>query len=687
MIFSREQGNGFHAEAVFSDCSAQFVTPCEPEIYDTITIKLRVGRGNADKVHILTEDEAVPMKCVRQSEDFEWYEGRVELGDSTLHYLFRIGYQGKYRFYDCQGLSDEPREACCFRITPGFHTPDWAKGAVMYQIFVDRFCNGDPSNDVQDNEYYYLNQPSREVNDWHSYPKTMDVQSFYGGDLKGILKRLDYLQELGVEVLYLNPIFVSPSNHKYDIQDYDYIDPHYGMIVKDEREGLAPGDTCNRHSKQYVTRVTSLENLEASNEYFVHFVEEVHKRGMKVILDGVFNHCGSFNKWLDREEIYTGAEGFEPGAYVSEESPYVSFFDFKEHDWPKNGHYDGWWGHATLPKLNYEASPKLYSYIMRIARKWVSPPYNADGWRLDVAADLGHSPEFNHKFWREFRANVKAANPNAIILAEHYGDPAEWLHGDQWDSVMNYDAFMEPVTWFLTGMQKHSDEFRPEMIGNSKAFVDAMRHYMARFQQPSLLVAMNELSNHDHSRFLTRTNRQVGRIATAGPRAAEEGVDVSVMRQAVLMQMTWPGAPTVYYGDEAGLCGWTDPDNRRTYPWGREDQQLIAFHKEIIRIHKNFSALRTGSLMLLLAVPDVLSYARFNEEEALVVVVNSSEQERSITIPVWKLELPKNGAMVRLMHTDAYGFWPDARIYHPENGMLQITLSPKSGVLLKDLPM
>ncbi len=687
MIFLHEQENGFNEEAVFSDCTAQFVTPCEPEIYDTITIKLRIGRGNADKVHILTDDEAVPMKSVRESGDFEWYEGKVELSDSALHYIFRIEYQGKFRFYDRRGLSGDLREDCCFVMTPGFHTPDWAKGAVMYQIFVDRFCNGDPSNDVRDNEYYYLGQPSCEVNDWHSYPKMMDVQSFYGGDLKGIVKRLDYLQDLGVEVLYLNPIFVSPSNHKYDIQDYDYIDPHYGVIVKDEREGLAPGDTCNRHSKQYVTRVTSLENLEASNEYFVHFVEEVHKRGMKVILDGVFNHCGSFNKWLDREEIYSDAEGFAAGAYVSEESPYVSFFDFRENDWPRNEHYSGWWGHATLPKLNYEASPKLYNYIMRIARKWVSPPYNVDGWRLDVAADLGHSPEFNHKFWHEFRANVKAANPNAIILAEHYGDPGEWLKGDQWDSVMNYDAFMEPVTWFLTGMQKHSDEFRLDMIGNSKAFVDAMRYYMARFQQPSLLVAMNELSNHDHSRFLTRTNRKVGRTATAGPEAAEQGVDVTVMRQAVMMQMTWPGAPTIYYGDEAGLCGWTDPDNRRTYPWGREDKELIAFHKEMIRIHKNYPSLRTGSLMLLLAEQDVLSYARFTDDEFVITVVNSSAEEKKASLPVWKLGLPKNGTIVRLLHTDEYGYWLDARIYHPGNGMLELTLAPKSGVLLKDLPM
>ena len=147
------------------------------------------------------------------------------------------------------------------------------------------------------------------------------------------------------------------------------------------------------------------------------------------------------------------------------------------------------------------------------------------------------------------------------MLAEHYGDPTEWLKGDQWDTVMNYDAFMEPLTWFLTGVEKHSDEYRGDLIGNADAFFGSMRHYMTRFNTQSLQVAMNELSNHDHSRFLTRTNHQVGRISSRGADAANEGVNKNLFRMAVLMQMTWPGAPTIYYGDEAGLCGWTDPDS------------------------------------------------------------------------------------------------------------------------------
>ena len=293
---------------------------------------------------------------------------------------------------------------------------------------------------------------------------------------------------------------------------------------------------------------------------------------MKIILDGVFNHCGSFNKWLDKERIYEQSEDYEKGAYVSADSPYRSFFRFNnEHEWPYNEFYEGWWGHNTLPKLNYEQSPELKEYILNIGRKWVREPYNVDGWRLDVAADLGFTEEYNHKFWKEFRAAVKAERPDALILAEHYGDTSRWLGGDEWDTVMNYDAFMEPITWFLTGMEKQSDSRRDDLYGNAEAFKNSMIYNMAHMPGPSLQTAMNELSNHDHSRFLTRTNRRVGRMNTLGSDAASQGIDKGVMREAVVMQMTWVGAPTVYYGDEAGVCGFTDPDNRRTYPWGKED--------------------------------------------------------------------------------------------------------------------
>ena len=171
-----------------------------------------------------------------------------------------------------------------------------------------------------------------------------------------------------------------------------------------------------------------------------------------------------------------------------------------------------------------------------------------------------------------------------------------WLQGDEWDTVMNYDAFMEPVSWFLTGMEKHSDEFNQGLLGNSESFIGAMKYHMPAFYAPSLYTAMNELDNHDHSRFLTRTNHRVGRVANVGPYAAAENTNKAVLREAVVIQMTWPGAPTLYYGDEAGQVGFTDPDNRRTYPWGQEDQELIRFYKEIIAVHRRFPVLAMGSL-------------------------------------------------------------------------------------------
>ena len=684
----------FNPQALFADGTEFYRCPAEPDPYDRVRLRLRCARENLDSVILVFNDERIEMEKLYNDRLFDYYETFVQLGMEQVFYYFEIHCGQMTCYYNNVGLCNSVEEYYNFTMTPGFHTPDWAKGAVFYQIYVDRFYNGDRSNDVEDDEYFYIGEGTSKVTDWNKYPAAMGVREFYGGDIAGVMQKLDYLQELGVEVLYLNPIFVSPSNHKYDIQDYDYVDPHFGRIVKDEGEVLQRDENGNlkadptypnKSASRYICRVTDKENLEASNQLFAEFVEEVHRRGMKVILDGVFNHCGSFNKWLDRECIYENAPGYEKGAYVAEDSPYNTFFKFRERQWPYNPHYDGWWGHDTLPKLNYEESPSLFEYIMHVGRKWVSPPYNVDGWRLDVAADLGQSGEYNHYFWKEFRRNVKEANPDALVLAEHYGDPTEWLKGDEWDTVMNYDAFMEPLTWFLTGVEKHSDEYRQDQLGNPDSFFGSMRHFMTRFHTQSLLVAMNELSNHHHSRFLTRTNRKVGRTAYLGPEAAGEGIDKSVMRLAVMIQMTWPGAPTIYYGDEAGLCGWTDPDNRRAYPWGSEDQELIDFHKEIIRIHKDYQALKTGSILFLHGQYSFISYGRFDEQDKFVIAINSGEQPVSIDLPVWRLGMTEDNRMARLINTSQDGFSLETAMYNIENGILHLNCPPKYGVVIKNL--
>ncbi|MBS6279530.1 MAG: glycoside hydrolase family 13 protein [Lachnospiraceae bacterium] len=674
-------------QALFCDGTAAYVIPSEPKERETIRLRFRTAKDDIDCVRLITGNVGYDMEKESSWGLFDYYAISWKLGEEPFSYCFQVEKGEELCYYGRCGVSKERKSFYDFRIVPGFSTPDWAKGAVMYQIFTDRFYNGDPSNDVEDREYYYIGDYSSRVKDWNKYPAAMGVREFYGGDLRGVIEKLDYLQDLGVEVLYFNPLFVSPSNHKYDIQDYDYIDPHYGVIVDDGGAVLPEGVTENRQATKYQRRTGSFKNLEASNELFIQLVEELHRRGMKIILDGVFNHCGSFNKWMDRERIYEGQDTYAPGAYVSADSPYRSYFRFfqeKPGDWPYNGNYDGWWGHDTLPKLNYEESTKLENYILQIGRKWVSPPYNVDGWRLDVAADLGRSNEYNHYFWKKFRRAVKDANPNALILAEHYGDPGEWLQGDEWDTVMNYDAFMEPVTWFLTGMEKHSDEAREELLGNADNFVGSIQHHMANMLTPSLQVAMNELSNHDHSRFLTRTNHIVGRVEHLGPEAAEAYVNPAVMREAVVMQMTWPGAPTVYYGDEAGVCGFTDPDNRRTYPWGHEDQEMLAFHKEMIRIHKEFPALRTGSLKILCWDENILAYGRFLEEPIIVIINNRSELAE-VTVPVWCAEVAERCSMVRLMYSYLDGYTMEYEEYLVRNGDLVVNMGAHSALVLKAL--
>jgi len=268
-------------------------------------------------------------------------------------------------------------------------------------------------------------------------------------------------------------------------------------------------------------------------------------------------------------------------------------------------------------------------------------------------------------------------------LAEHYGNPKDWLQGDEWDTVMNYDAFMEPLTWYLTGMEKHSDRQRTEYCGNAEHFVGTMKYQMMNLHTPSLLTSMNELSNHDHSRFLTRTNRMVGRVSHLGHEAASKYVNEAIMRQAVAMQMTWIGAPTVYYGDEAGVCGFTDPDNRRTYPWGKENKDLLDFHKAAIRIHKESSALRQGSLEILYGANNVVSYARFNESEKIVVVVNRGEAKKYVEIPVWRAEVPMKTEMEQLIYSFEDGYSTDVVLLPVDEGNLTIEMGKNSVAILR----
>lgn len=621
----------------------------------------------------LDKEKIAYMKQKGFPGNFDYYTAKFTVNNRCFYHYELIDWDGQTVYYNWKtwGRNLESERSLFyqydfqynFQIVPDMIIPNWATNSLNYQVYIDRFYNGDKTNDVVDWEW--MNRPNESpkklspeekeyvytAKDWNDFPDVYDVNKFYNGDLEGLRKKLKYLKSIGVSCLYLNPIFLSPSNHKYNIQNYEYIDPHIGRIVRDADGVLDKDSVSNIESKKYVERITNQANLDASNELFIRLVEEAHKNGIRIILDGVFNHCSSFNPWLDRGSFYANATGVEKGAYLNQNSPYHNYFLFHENKMRYNDSYDAWAGFDTLPKLYYEGSKELEDYIMNIAKKWISPPYNADGWRIDVAADLGCSREYNHYFWRRFREEVKKANRDAIIIAEYYGDPASYLEGDEWDSIMGYRSFMEQVGYFFTGMDKHCNFDKDNSkYGNAGLLMDTMRWEMSRMPIQSLLCQFNQISNHDHARFLTRTKGEKGRIETNGSSSANLGINPGIYKEATVFMYTWYGMPTIYYGDEVGLAGWTDPDNRRPYPWGREDLEFLCFHKSLNDICKKYRSLRDGSLRPIKIEENLLSYARINDEEISLVVFNNRDNKHleNIKIDVWMLGIP-DGAKMKIV--------------------------------------
>ncbi|OON88064.1 alpha-glycosidase [Oribacterium sp. C9] len=674
-------------DSLYTAGTDDYRSPAEQNPGDTVKIRFRTKYQDVDSVYIYfhESDTKDRMRRIFSDDYFDFYEYQIVVGNAMLSYSFFIEKQGEELHYNQLGVSADMNPQLAFHLMPGFHVPDWVKGAIMYQIFIDRFYDGDKSNNVKNNEYIYLGRAVKGIENWETPVEPFDVHRFYGGDLQGVMDKLDYIQYLGVQVIYFNPLFVSPSNHKYDIQDYDHIDPHIGKIVKDGGSVVEDWETDNARATKYSVRTTHLDNLEASDRLFLKFVQECHKRGMRVIIDGVFNHCGSYNKWMNKSNFYNykdKSNDYQAGAYQLKDSPYHNYFAFGDNSdeaWPKNNTYEKWWGNDTLPKLNYEGSKELEDKILAVGKKWVSPPYNVDGWRLDVAADLGHTGDYNHLFWKRFRKTVKEANPDAVILAEHYGDPFWWLQGDEWDTIMNYDAFMEPITWFLTGMEKHSDSRDDRLKGDGKRFFDSMTYHMSRMPEISVLCSMNQLSNHDHSRFMTRTSMKVGRIATCGSYEADQGINVALYRLGAMMQMTWPGAPTLYYGDEAGMTGWTEPDSRRPYPWGHEDLELIDFHHYLSEVHKRYDVFKYGSVMKLMAGYNYVVYARIYKNEVSIIVINCGEDEFTLQLPVWRTGIKDNNQMIRVLLTERERYNAGQTKHYIEKGMYKCTCRPYTG--------
>jgi len=691
----------FEARYIYADGTERYRYPAEPDINEPVTVRVRVKSHSTDMVRLITGSGERDMVFSSSDGVFDYYASELKTSDKPLYYYFLIGQGRKQVYYSRRGIElKAPRQSYQFKVFPGYKVPDWMKGAVLYQIFVDRFFNGDPSNDVLTNEYMYDNFPSVKVEEWDKYPDgttryadgSNRTREFYGGDLEGVIQKLDYLQDLGIDGIYFNPLFVSPSNHKYDTQDYANIDPHVGTIVKDGGALINPGDdpnfrnpnmgnasSVNQYAERYIQRTTDPENLEASNDKLKELIDEAEKRGIKVILDGVFNHSGSFNKWLDREHLYE-----EKGAYESADSPYANYYVFQEDNWPDNESYEAWWGFKTLPKLNFEGDPALEEAIMDVIAKWVE--FGVEGWRIDVAADLGHSTAYNHQFYQTMRERVKEVNPEAVILAEVYGDSSAWLQGNEWDTVMNYDAFFEPLSFYFTGMEKHSYYYRDELKNNSGNFERDLREKMAKLPWNSMEIAMNQLDNHDHSRFYSRTSgfvdEQKSATDTSEPELANHNLNKGILKEAVVMQMTMPGAPTLYYGNEAGLAGFTDPDSRRTYPWGQEDQELLNFYKEIISIRKEYSALSNGSLLSLKFDQEgIYSYGRWNSENKVIVALNNNDREQTVSIPLWSLNVSEKEKIKVIFRSDRDNHWRVDEPMDVTNGNLILSVPAYGSVI------
>lgn len=438
-------------------------------------------------------------------------------------------------------------------------TPEWVRDAVFYQIFPDRFARSER-----------VPKPSN-LEPWDAPPT---LYGFKGGDLLGIVEHLDYLQDLGITALYLNPIFQSTANHRYHTCDYYQVDPILG-----------------------------------GNHALRTLLDEAHRRGMRVILDGVFNHTG---------------RGFFQFVHIVENgaaSPYVDWFHVKRfplqpYTTSKDDHgYEAWWNLPALPKLN-TGNPAVRQFLWDVACHWIE--FGADGWRLDVPAEIN-----DDAFWQEFRRRVKAVNPEAYIVGEIWHEAQRWLQGDQFDAVMNYHFARSCLGFFVGDNLLRSEVARTgyHQIDtlDAKAFAAEIERLLNLYPRPVTEVQFNLLGSHDTPRFKTLARG-----------------DCSAYPLATLFQMTYPGAPSIYYGDEIGLEGGHDPGCRAGFPWDESlwDRDLRQQVERCIALRKAHPALRRGSLTWLFVGQGVVAYGRKLDGDVLVVILNNNRRPVTAILPV-----------------------------------------------------
>lgn len=533
----------------------------------------------------------------QSDEGMAWWECRYTAEEPGLYWYSFIldkpdGEEHLYR--GAYGNARSGGDPACWQLTvyeKGYTTPDCLKGATLYQIFPDRFyCSGNPKADVP---------ADRELRPWNSTPKwrpnehgEVTNQDYLGGDLKGIQKKLPYLKELGISILYLNPIFEAHSNHRYNTADYQKVDPLLG-----------------------------------TEEDFVSLCQSAHKLDMKIILDGVFNHTGDDSIYFNRKGRYP-----IPGAYNSKNSPFYDWFCFEQ--WPDK--YDSWWGFQTLPAVN-ESNPDYIDFITGkdgIIAKWLT--LGADGWRLDVADELPDD------FIRKIHERAKATKPETIILGEVWEDASnkiayssrrQYLLGHELDSVMNY-PFAEAVIDFVRN-------------NNAEDFLERILTITENYPKPVTDLLMNLLGTHDTVRILTRLvgescegkDREWQSVQSLSQEQYEHGIRLEKI--AASLQFTLPGIPSLYYGDEAGMQGYKDPFNRKGFPWEHIRSDLHDWYAWLASLRKHCPVLKKGQFVPISGASGCVCYARIDEthpdivaeKDALVVIANNNSEEITYHLP------------------------------------------------------
>lgn len=584
-------------ESVYSDGTADFVSNPFPELFETVAIWIRVY-DDAPVRHIFLRtvpngaEKLTEAKREKTDNGLAYYRADLQMTENRMQYQFYLVCDDVIYYYNQKEITTYiPDQTYDFVLLADYRQPAWVKNAVFYQIFPERFCNGNPENDVRDDEYSLNGHPTVQMRDWESRPMPYREGfslDFFGGDLEGVRQKLPYLKELGVTAIYLNPIFAAPTNHKYDCIDYFHVDPHFG------------GD-----------------------EALAELSDAVHKNGMKLILDISINHTGAAHRWFNREGQFFPTD---EGAYHNPEAKERAYYFFGEAN-----RYLGWMGVENLPTLNY-TSQELRDIIYRspdsVLRKWLKSPYNIDGWRFDVADVFARNNEWQlaHEIWPEIREAIREENGEAYILAEDWGDCAQYLQGTEWDAPMNYFGCGRVIRQFL-GLpdlfQARNDILKvvPYQM-TAKDFQARVTQHLAKLPFAIWQNQFNLIDSHD-----------VPRVHNFAQFDREE------YRGAVILQFMLIGAPSIYYGDEIGIDGHANGDEGFRYPmpWKNRPphaEEMYAFYHTLAHLKGESPALSEGGMKFLCAYGRVVALARFFQKECLIAVVSADSEEREIRLPV-----------------------------------------------------